>query len=163
MLHYVKEDAMPTIRIDDDVYEWLQKMARPFEDTPNSVLRRVAGLDSSPVKEEKMATTRHAQVTQGHGEKTPQSAFRQPILAVLRRLGGKGDRMKVLNEVEKLMADRLSVFDKTDIPSGSVRWQKSAEWEVRVMREQGLLKLVSETPRGLWVLTSKGSAEADTA
>jgi 5-methylcytosine-specific restriction protein A len=35
----------PTIRIDDDVYAWLQEQARPFEDTPNSVLRRVAGLD----------------------------------------------------------------------------------------------------------------------
>src|SRR5882672_4354929 len=36
----------PTIRIDDEVYAWLQKNARAFEDTPNSVLRRVAGLDA---------------------------------------------------------------------------------------------------------------------
>lgn len=35
----------PTIRIDDDVYAWLQEHARPFEDTPNSVLRRLANLD----------------------------------------------------------------------------------------------------------------------
>jgi hypothetical protein len=35
----------PTIRIDAEVYAWLQLNARPFEDTPNSVLRRVAGLD----------------------------------------------------------------------------------------------------------------------
>jgi hypothetical protein len=35
---------MPTIRIDDDVYQWLQSKARAFEDSPNSVLRRVAGL-----------------------------------------------------------------------------------------------------------------------
>lgn len=34
-----------TIRIDDEVYSWLQSKARPFEDTPNSVLRRIAGLD----------------------------------------------------------------------------------------------------------------------
>ncbi|MDP1696413.1 MAG: hypothetical protein Q8L45_01280 [Xanthomonadaceae bacterium] len=42
---------MPTIRVDDDVYTWLQKQARPFEDTPNTVLRRVAGLNgiSQPV------------------------------------------------------------------------------------------------------------------
>jgi hypothetical protein len=40
------EDAMsPTIRIDDEVYAWLQKNAKPFEDTPNSVLRRMAGFD----------------------------------------------------------------------------------------------------------------------
>src|SRR5438034_4146985 len=35
----------PTIRIDDEVWAWLQEKARPFEDTPHSVLRRVAGLD----------------------------------------------------------------------------------------------------------------------
>jgi hypothetical protein len=39
----------PTIRIDEEVYAWLQRNARPFEDTPNSVLRRVAGLvDPNP-------------------------------------------------------------------------------------------------------------------
>jgi negative regulator of replication initiation len=31
---------MPTIRIDDDVWRYLQSKARPFEDTPNDVLRR---------------------------------------------------------------------------------------------------------------------------
>ena len=35
----------PTIRIDEEVYAWLQGNARPFEDTPNSVLRRIAGLE----------------------------------------------------------------------------------------------------------------------
>lgn len=35
----------PTIRVDDQVYEWLQSRAIPFHDTPNSVLRRIAGLD----------------------------------------------------------------------------------------------------------------------
>jgi 5-methylcytosine-specific restriction protein A len=35
----------PTIRIDDEVYKWLQNKAKPFEDTPNSVLRRIAELD----------------------------------------------------------------------------------------------------------------------
>ena len=36
---------MPTIRIDDEVYSWLKSKAVPFDDTPNSVLRRLAGLD----------------------------------------------------------------------------------------------------------------------
>ena len=37
----------PTIRIDEEVYQWLQGQAVPLEDTPNSVLRRVAGLDGN--------------------------------------------------------------------------------------------------------------------
>ena len=36
---------MPTIRVDEDVYKWLQSLATPFEDNPNSVLRKVASLD----------------------------------------------------------------------------------------------------------------------
>jgi hypothetical protein len=40
---------MPTIRVDDEVYTWLQGQARPFEDSPNTVLRRVAGLDPAAV------------------------------------------------------------------------------------------------------------------
>ena len=33
------------IRIDDEVWAWLQSGARPLEDTPNTVLRRIADLD----------------------------------------------------------------------------------------------------------------------
>ena len=39
---------MPTIRIDDEVWAWLKGHAQPFEDTPNSVLRRIAKLDPPP-------------------------------------------------------------------------------------------------------------------
>ena len=42
----------PTIRIDEEVYAWLQQKGRPFEDTPNSVLRRIAGLDATEDHEE---------------------------------------------------------------------------------------------------------------
>ena len=46
--HISLESIMaPTIRIDEQVYRWLQGNARPFEDTPNSVLRRIAGLDTA--------------------------------------------------------------------------------------------------------------------
>lgn len=35
----------PTVRIDDEVYEKLKANAEPFVDTPNTVLRRLLGLD----------------------------------------------------------------------------------------------------------------------
>jgi len=53
----------PTIRIDDEVYAWLQEHARPFEDTPNSVLRRMAGLD---LREDEMSDTKGIRI----GEKS---------------------------------------------------------------------------------------------
>lgn len=42
---------MPTIRIDEEVYSWLKSQAEPFEDTPNSVLRRLAGLNNQNTEE----------------------------------------------------------------------------------------------------------------
>ena len=35
----------PVIRIDEEVWAWLKTRARPLEDTPNTVLRRLAGID----------------------------------------------------------------------------------------------------------------------
>jgi negative regulator of replication initiation len=40
--------TMPTIRIDEDVWAFLKTKAKPFEDTPNDVLRRELGLNGSP-------------------------------------------------------------------------------------------------------------------
>jgi hypothetical protein len=37
----------PVIRVDEEVWNWLKANATPFEDTPNSVLRRFAGLEST--------------------------------------------------------------------------------------------------------------------
>ncbi len=60
------------IRIDEDVWNWLKQNASPLEDTPNSVLRRIAGLDteengsSTQHGEPKMVTTVHAR----KGERT---------------------------------------------------------------------------------------------
>jgi negative regulator of replication initiation len=38
---------MPTIRIDNEVWNYLQSKATPFEDSPNDVLRREFGLGGS--------------------------------------------------------------------------------------------------------------------
>jgi len=47
---------MPTIRIDQDVWTFLQSKAKPFEDSPNDVLRRELGLDS-PAQSGRVAGT----------------------------------------------------------------------------------------------------------
>jgi hypothetical protein len=39
---------MPVIRIDDEVWKYLQQRARPFVDSPNDVLRRLLGLSDGP-------------------------------------------------------------------------------------------------------------------
>jgi len=145
----------PTIRIDNQVYAWLQQQARAFEDTPNTVLRRVAGIDNAPV------TAPHSkqqvrEVPRTKGDKTPQWAYRKPILRVLKKLGGEGSRTRALQELEATMADNFTKKDREKISSGTIRWQKTAEYEVLVMRNEGLLRPVVETARGIWALTKKG-------
>ncbi len=66
---------MPTIRIDNDVYSWLKSQAIPFEDTPNSVLRKLAGLDKNTNAETTTVTKE-----KGDGEMTTTSTRRdRPI------------------------------------------------------------------------------------
>jgi len=147
----------PTIRIDEEVYTWLQTQARPFEDTPNSVLRRVAGLTSSSNAEQNTTTKqRVTRSAKDKGQKTPQGEFRPKILELLKEHEGELHRGTALKELERLMAKQLTEYDKEEISSGTIRWQKSAEWEVRVMREEGLLKPVAETARGVWALSDYG-------
>ena len=145
----------PTIRIDDEVYAWLQGQARPFDDTPNSVLRRLAQL-GEPDKAKSASPVER-------GRKTPQGAYRAPILKVLAKHGGQAARMAVLSELERMLAKQLTPYDKEDINSGDIRWQKSAEWEVRAMREAELLKPAKDGPRGYWVLSKSGEAAAQDA
>lgn len=147
---------MPSIRVDDEVWGWLQGQARPLEDTPNSVLRRVAGLEQAV--EPKSRLRRVPERTAGR--KTPQQAFRRPILTILLKHGGKADRTQVLRELEVAMKDQLTTFDRQDISSGTIRWQKSAEWEVSTMRQQGILLSHAQSARGVWQLSEKGRALA---
>jgi hypothetical protein len=41
----VRRRDLPIIRIDDEVYTWLQSKGRAFEDTPNTVLQRLRRAD----------------------------------------------------------------------------------------------------------------------
>jgi|PlaIllAssembly_1097288.scaffolds.fasta_scaffold65252_5 hypothetical protein len=148
----------PTIRIDEAVYAWLQQQARPFEDTPNSVLRRIAKLDEPVAVREARASTDVAEQSD-HG-KTPQQAYREPILKILLERGGQASRVEVLEELEKKMARQLTSFDREPIKSGDIRWQKTAEWQVHLMRKAGLVQPADDTPRGIWILTKKGEAAA---
>lgn len=151
----------PVIRVDEEVWAWLKSQAQPFQDTPNSVLRRVAGIDPPSVAEDDGALPTLRRVSaRRRGRKTPQHEYRSPILRILQQHGGRLERTGVLRELEATMGSRLTSFDREDIKSGTVRWQKSAEWEVSTMRQEGLLLRQSQSPRGVWCLSPAGSVAA---
>jgi len=94
------------------------------------------------------------------GNKTPQRDFRGPILLILIAHGGRADRTHMLKQLEIELGNRLTPFDRQDIKSGTIRWQKSAEWEVSTMRQHGLLLPQSESPRGVWCFSPAGERAA---
>lgn len=79
---------VPTLRVDDDVYEELKSHAEPFVDTPNSVLRRLLGLDSAP--SEIAGPTNMDEVDNERPPEPPAVVPQQPRGRTARRRGGKG-------------------------------------------------------------------------
>ncbi len=143
---------MKTIRVDDDVWKKLQKLASAFEDTPNTVLRRVFKLNRQ--RNGSNGTPRAPR-----GEKTPEGAFRQPILDALYEAGGSAKAADVLKRVEATMGSKLNAIDRQTLTTGALRWRNTAQWERNNLVEEGLLK--KNSSRGMWELTTKGVSAAE--
>ena len=94
--------------------------------------------------------------------KTPQHAYRIPILEALEQLGGRASMRDVLNLVYEKMKDRLTEDDLKPLSSGGdIRWANTAQWERYNMVREGLLK--SDSPRGVWEITEVGRAYLEQA
>jgi hypothetical protein len=143
---------MKAIRIDEDVWASLQKRAKAFEDTPNSVLRRVLGIDKANGK-------RGGKGRVARGVRTPQSAFRQPLLRVLYESGGTGKMSEVVDRVGEIMSAHLNEVDRQKLATGEIRWRNAVQWKRNEMVKEGFLK--KDSPRGVWELTAKGIKAAE--
>ena len=106
-----------------------------------------------PVPKSKPAASKSRQ-----GLKIPQREFTRPILQVLIAMGGSGNRRQVLDQLAQVMAFRLGDYDKEKHKNGSVRWEKSAEFQCTEMRKIGLLKPVKESGKGRWEVSDMGHA-----
>ncbi len=136
------------ITVDEDVFAYLQACAEPFVDTPNSVLRRLLGLEPAATG----ASVRRGSVL-------PQSEFTAPILTTLVEAGGAAPAVSVIEAVEKELADRLTERDLQRLPSGrGVRWRTRVHVVRMEMIRRGLLK--QDSPRGVWEITDRGRSVA---
>jgi negative regulator of replication initiation len=147
---------VPTIRVDDEVYERLKNQAEPFIDTPNSVLRRLLELDgpiqegaSTPTLEESNQSRRMRP-----GELLDRHEYDLLILRVIDRLGGSGYAPDVVEEVGKLVADKLTEMDHIKNKTGVVRWKNRIMWRRFNLVQLGLLK--NDSPRGIWEISPAG-------
>jgi hypothetical protein len=162
----------PTIRIDEDVYEALQKRAQPFVDTPNSVLRRILELEGSG---QSAGPAPQGQTRRRAGRPTAESwppraqsgdlldaaEYRGPILRALAARGGSARSKEVVDAVGHELEDRLTPTDRGTLASGDIRWRNRVMWARFHLAKSGLID--KEAPRGLWSLTEAGRRAAKSA
>jgi len=113
---------------------------------------------SSQDKEEE-ETVRNERRNRGslqRGLRTPESAYRQPILQVLNEMGGSARMNDLLVRVERYMKTRLKQVDYEPLASDpdAPRWRNTAQWERNTMVKEGLLK--SNSPYGVWEISEAG-------
>ncbi|GAH71614.1 unnamed protein product [marine sediment metagenome] len=159
---------MPVIRITDATWERLKRWAIPLEDSPEDAVRKVLEAAEEHLKYRQTTGRSHRTETLAppkgkklrKGQKTPQQAYRHPILEALNELGGSASVGDVLEVVEKKMKPLLIEVDYQKLPSGvDIRWRNTAMWERFNLVKEGLLK--SESPDGIWELSDKGAKEIE--
>ncbi len=142
----------PTLRVDDEVYSALQEKAVAFVDTPNTVLRRILGLEKSATP----SVTRQPRARSD--ELLPHAAYRPALLEALAERGGLAPAREITIAVGEKLRDQFKPRDLEPNNSGVIRWENRVAWQRLRLKEQGLIK--SGSPEGIWELTEAGQEEA---
>jgi len=110
---------------------------------------------SIPAKSTKKTRKKSANMLP-RGLRTPEEAFRVPILESLVELGGSAPMSEVLNRVEIKMKGILNNYDRQPLPSDrrSVRWRNTAQWCRNTLVREGMMKRDSQF--GIWEISEKG-------
>jgi len=146
---------MPTIRVDQDVFEGLQKLAQPFVDSPSMVIRRL--LESAGVLKA------HAKpaVTVPAGGLTPQSIYENYLLQVLQKeFDGSGHKRDVTHAiVKRMMKDgHIGAADQELVSTGETKAENTITWARNALKQRGYINRASR--RGIWELTPEGRSAA---
>ena len=160
----------PSIDIDEQVFEKLQSEAEALIDTPNSVLRRLLGVDANGSRRSKRtdasaspsdATRRDLTRTSrpGRGEILPEAEYELPILRYLAEHDGRAPSREVVRAVGETLRDKLTDLDMEPLRSGDIRWENRAAFvRLRLVEKE---ELVKGSPRGTWEITAKGQARVE--
>src|SRR5258705_2977648 len=151
---------MPTIRVDPDVFEGLQQLAKPFVDSPSMVIRRLLEergvLRSASKVPKSVRLTPHAL--------TPQAIFEDYLLYILAKdFDGQGHKRDVTHAiVKRMMKDGfIGAADQELVSTGETKAENTITWARNALKSRGFISRIS--PRGIWELTREGRAAADKA
>lgn len=90
------------------------------------------------------------------GLRTPEEAFRRPILETLAELGGRAKVGEVLERIGTRMKSLLTPYDHESLRSDPdiVRWRNTAQWCRLALVQEGLMR--RDSPRGIWEISEAG-------
>jgi hypothetical protein len=164
-----------TINISDEIYRIIQNDAIPLEDDINSVLHRWAtdlgkiDNDQTPLVYGKSNTTND----KNNGRRRPYKRSQPPetaikitqrkiipyLLVALRKLGGGAEKVKVEEELYKLLKDTFGhPWYHESISWGTPRWKHYVSWAKQIAVSRELIKKPSDSRRGYWELTKLGKS-----
>lgn len=127
-----------------------------FREKVKALQREWAGLLAGDLKVRRPKPPRTAKGRLGRGLRTPEEAFRRPILEALAELGGGAPIGEVLERVGAKMKSVLNQYDRQPLPSDprSIRWKNTAQWCRNTLVREGLMK--SDSPHGVWDISDAG-------
>lgn len=136
----------------------LQSKVRHLSDEWRALARGTGTTAATPSSRWSSAGKRRRRLEPGL--RTPRTEYREPILAVLAKMGGSGRVGDVLAEVHEIMKPRLTKHDHKPLPSNpkTPRWYNTAQWCRNDLANEGLIR--RDTSRGVWQLTEEGWSEA---
>lgn len=152
---------MPTIRVEQEVFEGLQKLAKPFVDSPSMVIRRL--LEERGVL--RAAAKVPKAVRLAPDALTPQAIYEDYLLYVLaKEFDGQGHKRDVTHAiVKRMMKDGLiGAADQELVSTGETKAENTITWARNALKQRGYINRAAR--RGIWELTSEGrSAAAEVA
>ncbi len=151
---------MPVIRISDETWEKLQRLATPLQDSADDVIGRAADIALAQQSGTKRKTSpKIVKRTNRSGGPVgkhllPQKEFEVPLLKTLYELGGSAPTKQVRPIMEKKMKDRLREDDHRLVATGEPRWWNAICWARNELVKDG--RMQKGSPRGLWELSEMG-------
>ena len=145
---------MPTIRLDQDVFEGLQKLAKPFVDSPSMVIRRLLEKEGVLARRQQKAAITAAGLTS-------QPVYESYLLHVLlKELDGRGHKRDVTHAiVKRMMKDgHIGAADQELVATGETKAENTITWARNALKGRGYISRASA--RGMWELTPEGRKAA---
>jgi hypothetical protein len=151
---------MPTIRVEQDVFEGLQKLAKPFVDSPSMVIRRLLEDRGVLTKDAKSASQIKSPAIAAN-TLTPQPVYEKYLLYILaREFNGQGHKRDVTHAiVKRMMKDgHIGAADQELVSTGETKAENTITWARNALKQRGYINRAAS--RGTWELTPEGKSAA---